>query len=250
MEPTRRGLMLVLSSPSGAGKTTLARRLRDAEPGIEMSISCTTREQTQGRGRWEALSLRRSRHVCAHARSRRVSRMGGGVRQLLWHAARAGREGARGRARRPVRCRLAGRAQSLRERAPRRRGHGVHPAAARGRRWRSASRSAPRTPRRSWRRACTGQATRSSTGTTMTTSSSITTWSSVGGAPRHPRRRALARLAAHRAQGLRAEPLGRALAPASVAVLSKSRHTGVSRYPVICASRWIPTFVGMTQVKL
>ena len=48
MEPTRRGLMLVLSSPSGAGKTTLARRLRDAEPGIEMSISCTTRERRKG----------------------------------------------------------------------------------------------------------------------------------------------------------------------------------------------------------
>jgi len=40
--------MLVLSSPSGAGKTTLARRLRDEEPGIEMSISCTTRERRKG----------------------------------------------------------------------------------------------------------------------------------------------------------------------------------------------------------
>jgi guanylate kinase len=48
MEPTRRGLMLVLSSPSGAGKTTLARRLLEAEPGIEMSISCTTRKQRNG----------------------------------------------------------------------------------------------------------------------------------------------------------------------------------------------------------
>jgi guanylate kinase len=40
--------MLVLSSPSGAGKTTLARRLLEAEPGIEMSISCTTRKQRNG----------------------------------------------------------------------------------------------------------------------------------------------------------------------------------------------------------
>jgi guanylate kinase len=48
MEPKRRGLMLVLSSPSGAGKTTLARQLRDAELGIEMSISCTTREKRKG----------------------------------------------------------------------------------------------------------------------------------------------------------------------------------------------------------
>jgi guanylate kinase len=40
--------MLVLSSPSGAGKTTLARRLLDAEPGVEMSVSCTTRKQRNG----------------------------------------------------------------------------------------------------------------------------------------------------------------------------------------------------------
>ena len=48
MEPTRRGLMLVLSSPSGAGKTTLARRLIEAEPGVVPSISCTTRKQRKG----------------------------------------------------------------------------------------------------------------------------------------------------------------------------------------------------------
>ena len=48
MQPKRRGLMLVLSSPSGAGKTTLARRLLDAEPGVEMSVSCTTRKQRNG----------------------------------------------------------------------------------------------------------------------------------------------------------------------------------------------------------
>jgi guanylate kinase len=39
----RRGLMLVLSSPSGAGKTTLSRRLLQMDPGIVMSISATTR---------------------------------------------------------------------------------------------------------------------------------------------------------------------------------------------------------------
>lgn len=44
----RRGLMLVLSSPSGAGKTTLASRLREDEKGIEMSISHTTRERRKG----------------------------------------------------------------------------------------------------------------------------------------------------------------------------------------------------------
>lgn len=44
----RRGIMLVLSSPSGAGKTTLARRLLAAESGIEMSVSVTTRKARPG----------------------------------------------------------------------------------------------------------------------------------------------------------------------------------------------------------
>jgi guanylate kinase len=39
----RRGLMLVLSSPSGAGKTTLSRRLLQTDPNIVMSVSATTR---------------------------------------------------------------------------------------------------------------------------------------------------------------------------------------------------------------
>jgi guanylate kinase len=41
----RRGMMLVLSSPSGAGKTTLSRQLLDNDPHIELSISCTTRQK-------------------------------------------------------------------------------------------------------------------------------------------------------------------------------------------------------------
>jgi guanylate kinase len=44
----RRGLMLVLSSPSGAGKTTLSRRLLDADPQLEISVSVTTRRQRPG----------------------------------------------------------------------------------------------------------------------------------------------------------------------------------------------------------
>jgi guanylate kinase len=39
----RRGLMLVLSSPSGAGKTTLSRRLLETDPEISLSVSVTTR---------------------------------------------------------------------------------------------------------------------------------------------------------------------------------------------------------------
>jgi guanylate kinase len=44
----RRGLMLVLSSPSGAGKTTLSRRLLAADPAVELSVSVTTRKQRPG----------------------------------------------------------------------------------------------------------------------------------------------------------------------------------------------------------
>jgi guanylate kinase len=42
-EIRRRGLMLVLSSPSGAGKTTLSRKLLESDSGIVMSVSATTR---------------------------------------------------------------------------------------------------------------------------------------------------------------------------------------------------------------
>jgi guanylate kinase len=44
----RRGLLLVLSSPSGAGKTTLARQLIEADGNIAMSVSVTTRAPRPG----------------------------------------------------------------------------------------------------------------------------------------------------------------------------------------------------------
>lgn len=44
----RRGLMFVLSSPSGAGKTTLSRLLIDRMPGLTMSVSATTRPMRPG----------------------------------------------------------------------------------------------------------------------------------------------------------------------------------------------------------
>jgi guanylate kinase len=44
----RRGLMLVLSSPSGAGKTTISRKLLDGDAGIALSVSVTTRPPRPG----------------------------------------------------------------------------------------------------------------------------------------------------------------------------------------------------------
>lgn len=41
----RRGLMLVISSPSGAGKSTIARNLLENDPGLKLSVSVTTRER-------------------------------------------------------------------------------------------------------------------------------------------------------------------------------------------------------------
>ena len=44
----RRGLMLVLSSPSGAGKTTIARRILAEDALLELSVSATTRQRRPG----------------------------------------------------------------------------------------------------------------------------------------------------------------------------------------------------------
>jgi guanylate kinase len=44
----RRGLMLVLSSPSGAGKTTISRKLLEREANLTLSVSATTRPKRPG----------------------------------------------------------------------------------------------------------------------------------------------------------------------------------------------------------
>ncbi len=48
LEMTRRGLMLVLSSPSGAGKTSISRELLERDDKISLSISATTRPRRPG----------------------------------------------------------------------------------------------------------------------------------------------------------------------------------------------------------
>ena len=44
----RRGLMFILSSPSGAGKTTISRMLLDRDSEIQLSVSATTRPMRPG----------------------------------------------------------------------------------------------------------------------------------------------------------------------------------------------------------
>ena len=44
----RRGLLIVLSSPSGAGKTTISHKLMEGDPSITMSVSATTRPMRPG----------------------------------------------------------------------------------------------------------------------------------------------------------------------------------------------------------
>lgn len=48
LKVARRGLMLILSSPSGAGKTTLAERLLEKDRDIVLSVSATTRPRRPG----------------------------------------------------------------------------------------------------------------------------------------------------------------------------------------------------------
>ena len=47
-ERERRGLLLVISSPSGAGKSSLARRLVSSHPALALSVSATTRSPRPG----------------------------------------------------------------------------------------------------------------------------------------------------------------------------------------------------------
>ena len=44
----RRGLLIVLSSPSGAGKSTMSRRLLEADSSVTLSVSATTRPRRPG----------------------------------------------------------------------------------------------------------------------------------------------------------------------------------------------------------
>ena len=125
----RRGLMFVLSSPSGAGKTTLSRMLMraDARP-ADVGIGDHAADAA-GRGRRQAITTSSTSSASKRwSQNGELARMGPRVRQPLRHAARAGRDGAVGRTGRAVRHRLAGH-PAIARKGRRRRRQRVHSAA-------------------------------------------------------------------------------------------------------------------------
>ena len=64
----RRGLMLVLSSPSGAGKTTISRALLEGDDNLELSVSATTRPPARRRTGWRALPFHQRTSVSGTGR--------------------------------------------------------------------------------------------------------------------------------------------------------------------------------------
>ena len=51
----RKGIMFVLSSPSGAGKTSICKKVLETEKNLVMSVSYTTRPKRKSEGRWKRL---------------------------------------------------------------------------------------------------------------------------------------------------------------------------------------------------
>ena len=105
-----RGILLVISSPSGAGKTTLAHRLAEQER-LEFSVSYTTRPPRPGETRRRRLQVRHRGRVLAGWSSATSSPSGRGPRQPLRHRRPHRQPRARGRQGLPVRHRLPGRAR-------------------------------------------------------------------------------------------------------------------------------------------
>ena len=192
----RRGLIVILSSPSGAGKTTLTRMLLQ-DKALDLSLVDIGDDAAAAlvRGRRRPLSFHRSSPVRSDEGGGRPARIRRGPRQLLRHAARAGDADARRRARRAVRHRLAGRAAGARGA----RGATSSASSSCRRRWRSCARGSIAAPRIRRRRSRSGWRTpsaRSSAGASTTTSSSTTICSA-------PTAASSAIIAAERARGSR-----------------------------------------------
>ena len=113
--PPRRGLMLILSSPSGAGKTTLTRMLLQKEDiDLTLSVSVTTRPRRIERGR---------RHPLPFHHAQTVRRAAGSGELLEWAEVHGNFYGT---PRAPVGCAAARRPRrAVRHRLP---GHPADPA--------------------------------------------------------------------------------------------------------------------------
>ena len=95
----RRGIIFILSAPSGAGKTTISRAALKAIDGLQASVSLDHTKATQRRGRRTRLSFRERGGIHTAARRRRTGRMGAGSSRPA--TARRGRPLDRAIARRP-----------------------------------------------------------------------------------------------------------------------------------------------------
>ncbi len=78
--------MFVLSSPSGAGKTTLTRLLLEEDQNVGLSVSVTTRARRPSEVEGKHYHFITRERVRRHARRGRAAGMGGGARQFLRHA--------------------------------------------------------------------------------------------------------------------------------------------------------------------
>ena len=96
----RRGLMLVLSSPSGAGKTTLSRMLLAADANVELSVSVTT--PSRGRARSAVATIISSMRLASRTWSGRASSWNPRRCSAIVTARRACRSRRRSRAGRDV----------------------------------------------------------------------------------------------------------------------------------------------------
>ena len=89
MAASRRGMILILSSPSGAGKTTLTRMLmQDRALDLTLSVSVTTRKRRPSEVDGIHYRFMRPARIRADEGRRRTARMGRGARQRLRHAAK------------------------------------------------------------------------------------------------------------------------------------------------------------------
>ena len=90
----RRGLMLVLSSPSGAGKSTIAKEILARDNNIAMSVSMTTRPKRPGEVAGRDYNFVDKADFNLMVNRREFLEIRQGVRQLLWNAERTGAGGA------------------------------------------------------------------------------------------------------------------------------------------------------------